>query len=713
MAWESSLVIGGGVSSTGLVAGGSAVAAAQYGVITLSGADAILNNGVISSAGSVIISSGGSVGGAVVHSGGSIFFSANASASDITVSSGGFMRLSIGTASAFNVIANGGSVSVKGRIVDLQPDAAARIGFEGGAAIGGSKTNFTSTQLTGGTQYYNMHINCTNGVLTGVISKTFGIWSGITAQNLSIVSTGNFIANSGAVISGGTMQNGALQIRSAAICRDFTVSNGTVGVSNGASVYGLTVSGGSLTVVYGAPTYDLQVVGDTARVSLYGGAVIGGAKTTFTATQINTGDSYVNNVACTNGELTGVLNKNLTIRDGIHAEDLSVVALQLTVGSGAVMNGGTVSGATIVASSAGVLNGVRFNNATCTVSSGGLITDANFSGGTFTITSGGAGSGLTIENTTLTLGQWVPTYNLRATGDDTVIKLPGGGKIGGSLTTFTAAQLIKNASYIQGVDCTNGHLTGVVSKILAVYDGIHCEDVSVVFVDGGNPARLVISSGATMERGTVGSAALAIVSSAGYASGVTVLANGACSGVYGGTIADLTATAANTYLELNGGNSAKTSGVLLAGGSTNIAEGHLRYSATTIAGHVTDGVLTNLGGIYRFGIGSGLTVSDVSLGANGILYMSTGAVVSSSTIAGGTLHVSGGVVKDTAITGGKLNLLAGGTVSGFTFDLTGKTGQATALLTGAVNLSGTPDIRVIADTETVGNYVLADGDLGN
>ena len=89
MAWESSLVIGGGVTSTGLVAGGSAVAAAQYGVITLSGADAILNNGVISSAGSVIISSGGSVGGAVVHNGGSIFFSANASASDITVSSGG------------------------------------------------------------------------------------------------------------------------------------------------------------------------------------------------------------------------------------------------------------------------------------------------------------------------------------------------------------------------------------------------------------------------------------------------------------------------------------------------------------------------------------------------------------------------------------------------------------------------------------------------
>ena len=60
-------------------------------------------------------------------------------------------------------------------------------------------------------------------------------------------------------------------------------------------------------------------------------------------------------------------------------------------------------------------------------------------------------------------------------------------------------------------------------------------------------------------------------------------------------------------VELTGTN--RTSGVMLRGADTEIAEGTLRNKGTAIGGHVTGGTLTGLTGVYRIGIADGLTVS--------------------------------------------------------------------------------------------------------
>ena len=456
-----SLTISGGVTSTGLVAGNSTVPAAQYRIINVSGAKAVLNNGVVSSGGSLTASAGALINGVTAYAGGSMRCYSGGVASNL-VCSGGSVRFD-GGAAAYGVIASGGTVSFKTRVDNVQVGANGKIGFEGGAGIGGNRTNFTSTQLVGGTQYYNMHINCTNGVLTGSISKTFGIYSGIVANNMSIVSGGNFFVNSGGVMSGGTMVGGLLQLRNGAVCNGFTMSGGTVSASNGSILRDLTVSGGVLTVVNGAPTYDLRVEGDTARVALYGGTVLGGGRTNFTAGQINAGADFVNNVNCTNGELTGVLNKNLTIRAGIHAEDLSIINLGLTLSSGALMNGGTVTaGASTLISSGAVVNGILYNGGSCVLNSGGMADDIVVSGGgTATIYNGATVRGATLRSGSVTVLDGAPVYDLQVSGDNTLVKLCGGAVLGGDKTTFTAAQIAAGTAYVNNINCASGALTGV------------------------------------------------------------------------------------------------------------------------------------------------------------------------------------------------------------------------------------------------------------
>ena len=155
-------------------------------------------------------------------------------------------------------------------------------------------------------------------------------------------------------------------------------------------------------------------------------------------------------------------------------------------------------------------------------------------------------------------------------------------------------------------------------------------------------SEIIIASGVTSTGLVAESGDIITVQSGGALVNGVVNDGATLNATYGAILEDLTAaTGATVELSV----AAKTSGAILRGANTNIAEGTLHYMGTAITGQVVNGVLTNLGGAYRFCPGAGITVSDPTVGGE--------ATVKDRVYAWETAVVSGGQIT----TNGNLGLL--------------------------------------------------------
>ena len=787
MAWETELIIDGGTTSAGLVAGQSTDPRADYGKIGVtSTAESVvgeLDNYEILNGGSVWVK-GGILSGGTVHSGGRIIANGlGARVVDLTIESGGQLFVySNHTHLAGNInLASGAWVQC--------PDA------------------FTGV----------------DGVISGgaTISSFFYIESGVRFRDFTVTKASTYVSSAAAIY-------------------DLTVSGATaattVFIFDGGTVSGADILVGNIAVSSGGTVGGIRTTVADAFNPQHGATLLGG--NTFTA------GAWANNAAAFTGEdgvISGaVLNRDLTIADGIVFSGLNCNAASrtLNISSGAalydpilasqgvslrVCDGGYISGGTMIPayvnlqiSSGGVAEGISMPGGQLHVSEGGVLSNVDISGGSVYVSGGALASGGTITeaagfmivysggtaaDVTVTNGILAPSSSATISGatigaggffraNDEYIHLLGTNNFAlGTWQSNTAAftgedgiisgaVLNRNLTIADGV-IFSGLQFNVNSKTLqvssgaAVYDPVMLNKGTAIdlfdgaYVSGGTMvyslAALRISSGGVAESVAMPGGQLH-VSEGGIASKVDIgggtayvsegglVAGGSISSglilVYdGGEVAGVTATGGSIRVSAG----ATASGITAAGaaclqiydgvtllGRNDITLGAWYQNTTAFTGE--DGIISGavlkqnltIGSGVSFGgltfnsnkelhVGSGAALYDPSLTSTGVnVYVYDGALVSGGSMTRGTLTVRDGVVSDVdvrsgdlMISGGRVDLPSGGTFSGnLTFDLTGKSGQETALLTGAANLSGAA-ISILADTETIANYVLADGDLGN
>ena len=158
-------------------------------------------------------------------------------------------------------------------------------------------------------------------------------------------------------------------------------------------------------------------------------------------------------------------------------------------------------------------------------------------------------------------------------------------------------------------------------------------------------SEIVIHNGETSTGLVAGSGDIIIIEAGGTLVDGVINDGGVLSATYGAVAENLTAATGAT-VELTG--TAKTSGLMLTGANTNIAEGTLYYQGAAVTGTVTNGTLSNLNGVYRVCIGDGITATDPVVGGEttvGVrVYAQENAIVS-----GGQITTSGNIgLLDTA-----------------------------------------------------------------
>ena len=152
-------------------------------------------------------------------------------------------------------------------------------------------------------------------------------------------------------------------------------------------------------------------------------------------------------------------------------------------------------------------------------------------------------------------------------------------------------------------------------------------------------SEIIISSGVTSTGLVAESGDIIIIEDGGTLVSGTIRDGGTLNATYGAVAADLTAEAGAT-VELTG--TAKTSGLMLTGANTNIAEGTFHYMGSAVTGEVTNGTLSNLSGAYRFCVGAGITVSDPAVGGEATVKDRVYAL-ETAVVSGGSITTNGNV----------------------------------------------------------------------
>ena len=157
-------------------------------------------------------------------------------------------------------------------------------------------------------------------------------------------------------------------------------------------------------------------------------------------------------------------------------------------------------------------------------------------------------------------------------------------------------------------------------------------ETEIIIADGVTSTALVA---APEEQG--GSALTITVEAGGELAQGVAKEGGTIHGVYGAKLTDLSAEA-GAVIDLS--YDAATSGAMLRGNATNIAEGTLRHSGAALAGHAENGVLYSVSGdtAWRFCIGDNLTVSGATLTSGTRIYArETGSVVGANILQSGNV----------------------------------------------------------------------------
>ena len=684
------LIISGGTTSAGLVAGDSA----DYQVISVlasasdGGAPGELDEFTVSNGGTVV-GSGGILSVGTVSSGGVVKMYKQTRVTGITVQEGGEFNIAEG-----NVTLLGGNNIARGTWRN-SPDA-----FTGSdGVISGVIINRGHVRLENGASLYGVSLPTANQYL--YISAGAKVFDPVITN-----ANARLYAYSGAVISGGSMTAGLFLVSSGAVAEGITVSGGTIRVHAGASASGISVIGANSLEI---SENDAVLLG-VNRIAL---------------------GAWKNNTAAFTGEdgvISGaVLKQNLRIVDGAAFYGLTFDGGKyIYVSSGASLLAPSVTAlAKVYIYDGGLISGGSMIDGNVEVSSDGATLDFNVNGGTLAVRTGGVlWKGVIAADGSMTVGAGGTIADVTVHGEGT-LNITDHNAIMQGVNRIDQGAWKNNTDAFTGED---GVISGAVIKLdLHIGSGVAFRSPTLnvngrgLRVSSGatvyapiisNGGRLYAYDGAQVSGGTVTGNGLVLVSEGGFVSGITV-SDGSLRVSNGASAAAVRASGAGS-LDIDVGG-------LLLGGNTivlgawksntaaftdeaGVISGAVIYRNISIGSGVVMGGLskTNTSNV-RFTIASGAQVRDISLtGVNGGLVVSGGLVSGGSMTAGGitiydgvlsdvevrsgTLSISGGTVADlNVVSKGKITIGDGFTLAGdINFVAGALTGDADAIAAGGV-----------------------------
>ncbi|WP_375787265.1 hypothetical protein ACE10Z_06865 [Bradyrhizobium sp. Pha-3] len=623
------------------------------------------------------VSSGVTSSGLIETGGNTLEVLGGGSATQTTLSSGGQLLVDSGGYAVGTTISNGGSAVVSAG------GGADRFAVSSGGTlnVAGTVNSFTAV-FTGGVENIEAggFISGAIGSGTGISGGTVNVLAGGSASFLSVSSGGVFNV-AGTTLSMIGVRNGGVE----------NVLSG--GFISGATSSGTGVSAGGI--------LNLSAGGSAVHVGVSSGGTFNVAGSVLSNTAIYAGG--VENVLA-GGSISGASGSGTGVSGG--TLNLSAGGLASYVG---VSAGGVFNVAGTVLSSVGVYSGGVEN-----VLSGGVV--QGVSGGFGTAISGGT---VNVQSGATATAMFV--YASGALNDSGIVTnqfvLSGG------------VETVSSGGLASGVQVSGGGLL----DILAGGSATNVGDAGRVIVEAGGTAdHILVSSGGVLSVGgtvTSNTGVLAggveTVLSGGLISG----ASGSGTGISGGTV-NLLAGGSAVFVGVSSGGTFNVAGTVLsnglvfAGGVENVQSGGLITGAIS-SGTGVLGVLNVLAGGSAAYVGvssggtfnvSGTVLSNVAVYGGGVENVLSGGVVTGVTgsgtgVSGGTVNVlAGGALDHLTVSSGTLNVSAGGTAhniavsSGGTFNLAGTTTSNTMVSGGGVEnvLSG----GLISGSFTAGNGVI-------
>ncbi|APH54946.1 Adhesin family protein [Granulibacter bethesdensis] len=375
-------------AATVSVAAGATLNGATFTSGTVGGLSAVVASGAnvsdltVGAGATAVVSSGATVSNTVVTGSGLLMASAGANLDTTTVSSGAVVS-GAGANITSMTLESGGRAAVT--------DSTGVIHAGGYIILNGG--NWSAVDV-GGTTYYQSGTTSVTGPVV-------------------LSSIGTLTVSSGAVVSGAVLSGGVptVSVLSGGSMTDSTEINGYLVVANGGIVSGNTYNSNAVTISSGGSSINDtyinsgSVADGTATVSVAAGATLNGA--TFTSGAVGGLSAVVASGANVSGltvgsGVTAVVSSGANI-SAVTATSGSVVSMAATYGDGTpnsepsvsgatVLNGGNwsavnVSGTTYYQSGTTSVTGpvVLSNIGTLTVSSGAVVSGATISGGVPTV----------------------------------------------------------------------------------------------------------------------------------------------------------------------------------------------------------------------------------------------------------------------------------------------------------------------------------------
>ncbi|WP_291366040.1 Hint domain-containing protein [Acetobacter sp. UBA5411] len=575
-----------------------------------------------------------------------------------------------GRLSTFNAGAQVISATVEvGGTFQVKDQALADNAFVSGTMTINSNGSATDTQILAGGQ--------------------FMVGSGSLSENAVVSASGVMTVSSGGVGSATLVRSGGTEtVLANGLESGGAVSGGTLIVASGASASSTLVADNGIALVSGSTTSD-TISGGQEIVSSGGSASDatiegGGTLTVLDQAQASTvavasGTLALSGAGASATSVTLDPDGQITLADGAVLSGDAYSAGTITAQDGGTFESATLSdGAQAGATSGGTLSAVTVQSgAQLTISSGGVGSATQVqSGGTETVLASGLESGGSISGGTLVVSSGGSAFDVSVTAASSSVMLVV--ESGGLLSSVTvAASAVANIT--GSAVSTTVHDDGVV----AVTSGGVASNtvVSGSTNPEGNNDSFWVSAGGTAYRTSV-SHDIMVVDTGGLASGVTLTdaglilqgsadnltfseANVSDYAVYvdGGTVTNLTTSnKATLVLDENGAISGNT---IATGGTESI------YGLSGSGGTVS-GIDIQIDGMLSAS-GDNVDIVSVTVAMEGQLHITSGALVSSASVSGGTMYVAdNGTTRDTQILpNGYLTLGDGGLSEETTLSSTG------------------------------------------
>ena len=552
--------------------------------------------------------------------------------------------------------------------------------------VSGNASGTTTTN--GGTQVVFSGGTASRTVLNGGLEIVFGSDTGAT------INAGGLVwVDSGGTASGATVNaSGDLTVSSGGTATGTTVAGGNEIVSSGGTDFNATVSGGSLRVDAGGSASGATVQGGASLYVFSGGTASG--------TTVNSGGTLVVSVGTAAGT---ILNSGAT-EDVLHSGGLAAGTVVnsgglLNVSSGGTASNAILSGGTEYVASGGTAQDVTFGGASGTLE---LASPARLTG---TISNWRIGDVIDFVNTSVTLayisgstftvavggGQ---TFSYQVAGEQSLdMNVQGDGSGGTDVSLRTASHtVLAPNTYWPGLTVYSGDVLEAMGDAAgtAVFDG------GTLLVDSIGTANTPTLYGGVAEVygsidfATISSGAREILHSGGNARGNVIESGGIVSVTSGGSAVDETIDGGTEYVfsggvvedvtfgrpggtldletpaSLSGTISSWQAGDVIDFVSTSVTSASISGStlAVTVSGgqtfsyQVADEETTAVG-LANDGAGG----TDLFLSASTRYYISSGAEGSGWVISSGvTLEVAGSAAQTNILSGGTLQVDAGGSV---------------------------------------------------